>query len=161
VILVDEAAEDVEPMDVERRGSDDCSVAGRRNTEADASVRTLFVVVADVLAKNPVQVTTAENDYPAEALCPHCPYPALRVGIFSWRSDWRLDHPDALRAENFVEAGGELGVSIADEELDGMAAVSEITNQIAGHLGDERSVRVIGDTEDVHLRVASSITKST
>src|SRR5664280_3543032 len=62
-----------------------------------------------------------------------------------------LDHPDALGAEYLVEVGGELGVPVPDQELDRATALGEITDQVAGHLGDERTGRMVGDTEDVHL----------
>ena len=119
--------------------------------EVDSPVRTLLVVVPDVVAEDPFEVTLAQNEHPVEAFRPHRPHPALRVGVGPRGSDRCLDHPDALRAEHLVEAGGELGITVPDEELDRATAVGEITDQVAGHLSDERTGRMVGDPEDVHL----------
>ena len=63
---MDEAAEDVEPTDVERHGSGDCYVAGRGNAEADATMRTLLVVMTDVVVKDSFEVATAHDQQPVE-----------------------------------------------------------------------------------------------
>ncbi len=42
-------------------------------------------------------------------------------------------------------------VSRSDQELDGSIAVGQVTHQVAGHLGDERTLRMDGDAEDVRL----------
>ncbi len=63
--------------------------------------------------------------------------------------------------EHLVEAGAELCITVTDEELDRATAVGEITDQVAGHLGDERAGRLVGDTEKVDPPVESSMTKST
>ena len=83
-------------------------------------------------------MTLAQNEQPVETFSPNCPHPPLRVCVGPRRSNWCLDDPDALRAEYLVEAGGELGVTVPDEELDRATTVGEITDQVAGHLGDER-----------------------
>jgi len=48
-----------------------------------------------------------------------------------------FDHPDVIGAKHLVEAGGELGISVADKELHGPAALCEIGDEVAGKLGDE------------------------
>jgi hypothetical protein len=57
------------------------------------------------------------------------------------------DHPDAFGAEHLVEAGTELGVPIPNEELDRSTAVYQITDQVAGYLGDDGTVRMVGAAE--------------
>ena len=119
-------------MDVQRRGSGDDRAVRDRHAEVDSPVRALLVVVPDVAEKDSFEVTVAQNEQPVETFCPHRPHPALRVRVGPRRSDRCLDYPDALRAEHLVEAGGELGVPVPDEELDRATAVGEIADQVAG-----------------------------
>jgi hypothetical protein len=147
---VDEATKHVVTVDaMERRGSAADLTGGY--FKIDSTVRAPSVVMADVLAKFPFEVTVVQNEQPVEAFGAHGPHPALCVGIGPGRSDWRLDHPDALGAKHLVEAGRELGVPIPDQELDRPTAVHEITNQVTGHLRDKRSGRMVSHTQDVHL----------
>src|SRR5664280_1565611 len=114
-ILVDEATKHVVTVDaMERRGSAADLTGGY--FKIDSTVRAPSVVMADVLAKFPFEVTVVQNEQPVEAFGAHGPHPALCVGIGPGRSDWRLDHPDALGAKHLVEAGRELGVPIPDQE---------------------------------------------
>jgi hypothetical protein len=76
----------------------------------------MLVVVPDVLVQNPVQVTTAENEDPVQALRPYRSHPAFRVGIGSRRTNGGFDDPDALGGEHLVEAGRELGIPVPDQE---------------------------------------------
>lgn len=78
VVLVDKAAKHIVTMDVYRRGSGGEPVAGHRNAEVDAPMRTLLVVVADVLPKDSFEVTMSHYEDPVEAFGPHCPHPAFR-----------------------------------------------------------------------------------
>src|SRR6202035_4525668 len=48
------------------------------------------------------------------------------------------------------EAGGELGVTIADEEAEVTPGVLEVRRKVAGPLGHPGTVGVGGDTEQVH-----------
>src|SRR5664280_1281716 len=96
-------------------------------------------------------MASTEDEHVVEAFVSHGSHPAFRVGVGSRRPDRCPDHPDALGAEHFVEGCCELGVPIPDQELDRSAAVHQITDQVAGHLSDEGTVRTVGDAEDVHL----------
>ena len=98
----------------------------------------------------------AEDDDPVEAFCPHRSQPALCVRAGSRRSNRRLDHSDAFGAKQLVEAGGELDVPVPVEELDGATPAGEITDQVASNLGDERTGRMVGDSEDAHLSCRQS-----
>jgi hypothetical protein len=78
-ILVDEATEHVVTVDaMERRGSAADLTGG--HFKIDSTVRALSVVMADVLAKYPFEVTVAQNEQPVEAFGAHGPHPALCVG---------------------------------------------------------------------------------
>src|SRR5664280_2861405 len=142
---------DVATIDVERRGNAGQSAVGHGHTEIDATMWTLSVVVGDVLPKHSLQLPASEDEHVVETFVAHGSHPAFRVGIGPGRSDRCLDHPDALGAQDLVEAGRELGVPIRDQELDGSTAVYKAADQVASHLGDEHTGRMVGDTEDVQL----------
>ncbi len=109
----------------------------------------MLVVMADVVAKDGFEMTTAKNERPVEALFTYGPYPALRDRVRAWRPDGCLDHLDAFRGEHLVEAGGELRVAVSDQEPERPSVLGEIACEVAGNLGDEGAGRMIGDPEDV------------
>jgi hypothetical protein len=117
--------------------------------ESKAAVRPMLVVMADVVAKDGFEMTTAKNERPVEALFTYGPYPALRDRVRAWRPDGCLDHLDAFRGEHLVEAGGELRVAVSDQEPERPSVLGEIACEVAGNLGDEGAGRMIGDPEDV------------
>ena len=112
-------------------------------------MKALLVVVAGTLTEDSLEVALAKDEQPIEALRPDRSHPSFRVSVGPWRSDGRLDHPDSLGAEHLVEAGGGLGVPVPDEELDGAPSFGQITDWVAGYLGDEGAGRMLGDSEDV------------
>jgi hypothetical protein len=114
-------------------------------------MRALLVAVSDIFTKYSFEVTVTQDEHPVKAFDANRPHPALRVGIGPRRSDWRLDDPDAFGAEHLGEAGGEPGVPIPDRELDGSTSVGHVTLDVARHLGDKRTCRMVGDTKDLHL----------
>jgi hypothetical protein len=71
----------------------------------------------------------------------------------------RSDDPDTEGGDG-IEGGGEFGVAIADEEPESLAGVVEFHGQVAGLLGQPRAGGVCGDPEDVHARLACSMTKN-
>jgi hypothetical protein len=144
VILVDEAAANVVTMDA-IGGRDGRNSLTRGYLEIDAAVRPSAVVMADVLSKDSLEVVMAEDEHPIEAFGPDGSHPALRVGVGSRRTNRGLSHTDAFGKEHLVEAGRELGVPIADQELDGASPISQIAKEVAGHLGDPRTDWMFGD----------------
>src|ERR1035437_2357090 len=72
------------------------------------------------------------------------------VRVSTRRTHRRADALDADRGEDFVEAGGELGVAVADEESEVPTGILQVRGEIAGHLCDPWAVRVGGGSEDVH-----------
>ena len=112
-------------------------------------MRPVLVIVLDVVAKDCIEMTTAKNERPVEALFPDGPYPPLRDRVRVGRADGRPDLLDAFGDEHLVEAGGELRVTVSDEELKGPTLLSEIACEVTGNLGDEGAGRMIGDPEDV------------
>jgi hypothetical protein len=82
-------------------------------------MRTILVVVGQVLGQNLLEMARTEDEDSVEALS------AGRANkTFGDRdrdrargSNGRADDSDALRAEGFIEAGGELGVSVSTRNL--------------------------------------------
>src|ERR1035441_5370968 len=75
---------------------------------------------------------------------------ALGVRVRTRRTDRSTDGLDTDRGEHLVEAGGELGVAVADEESEVPTGILQVRGEIAGHLGGPWAVRVGGGSEDVH-----------
>jgi hypothetical protein len=119
------------------------------------------VVALDVLPKDSLEMTMAEDEDPVEAFSPHRPHPTFSEGIGPRRSDRRLDDSDTFGPEYLVETRCKLGVAIPDQELHGLTTVQEISYQVASHLGDEGAGRMGSDSEDVYFSCPNSMTKST
>ena len=73
--------------------------------------------------------------------------PALADRVRSGCLDWSPEDLDAFGGEDGVEAGGVLGVPVADEEPKGCLEVHE---QGTGLLGHPRPGRVLGEGKKVH-----------
>src|SRR5664280_803812 len=71
------------------------------------------------------------------------------VRVRTRRTDRSADGLDTDRGEHLVEAGGELGVAVADEESEHPTGILQVRGEIAGHLCDPWAVRVGGGSEDV------------
>jgi hypothetical protein len=69
-----------------------------------------------------------------EALWPHGPYPALRVGVCPARANGCPDDPGPLRPKDLVERSRVPGVSVPDEEA-GTGALGEFEQKVPGLLG--------------------------
>ena len=109
---------------------------------------TVRVVVLDVLGEHGLQMAAAEDEHPVEALAPDGADHALTDGVGPGCPDRALDDPDALGGEDGVEGSGELGVAVADEELDRGRLVGEVHREVAGLLGHPLGDRVGGDAGD-------------
>ena len=59
-------------------------------------MRPVLVIVLDVVAKDCIEMTTAKNERPVEALFPHGPYPALRDRV---RQSRQLHLMETVRPE--------------------------------------------------------------
>ena len=76
---------------------------------------------------------------------------ALSGSPLLWRSD--------VGAEDLIEAGGELGVTVAEEELGLEGAILEFPGQVPSLLSDPLAGGVGGDAAEVDLRLWSSMKK--
>jgi hypothetical protein len=72
--------------------------------QIERSVRTLAVVMVDVLAQDALELTTADDEQPVEALLAQRADEALGVRIGVRGLDGRADDPDAVGPEDLVEA---------------------------------------------------------
>jgi hypothetical protein len=87
-----------------------------RRLEMERPVGTVPVVVRDVDPKDLLEVTSANDEQPVEALSADRPHPAFGVGV-GVRGLHRCDqHLGALGAEHVVEAAGELRVAVAQHK---------------------------------------------
>ena len=149
-VLVDEPTQYVVASNIaESRGSRGHCTDRCWHSESKATVRPMLIVMPDVVAKDCFEMMTAENERPVEALFPDGPYPPLRDRVRAGRSHRCLDHLDTFGDEHLVEAGGELGVAVSDQEPERPSVLGEISREVAGNLGDKRAGRMIADTEDV------------
>ena len=108
-------------------------------------MRPVLVVMQDVGREDVLEGTAAEDQEPLEALAPRCPDPALGVRPRLRRPHRRLDHPDALGAEDLVELAAEPAVTVTNEKQRPDALVVELHQQVARLPAHPASVGVGGD----------------
>src|ERR1019366_8922342 len=111
---------------------------------------TVVVVVDDVVGQYVLQVTATEDQHPVQTLTTHRADEAFGEGVGPWSPDWGANDPNALRAEDLVEARSELGVSVSDQKLDRVSPVGEHQAEVAGLLDSPRPSRVSRDPHHVH-----------
>ena len=70
-------------------------------------MRSVEVVVVDVLADHTFEMATTEDEHPVEALTTNGSDEPLCEGVGTRCSNGCADNPDALGAENLIEAGSE------------------------------------------------------
>src|ERR1700694_2282939 len=75
-----------------------------------------MIVMSDVNAQDPLEVTAPEDQQPVQALSSYCSDPAIRVGVGLRGSDRGANYADPLGAEDLIEWTAELGVTIADQK---------------------------------------------
>lgn len=66
-------------------------------------MRTVVVVVDDVVGQHVLQMTATEDQHPAQTLTTHRADEALGEGIGPWSPDWGADDPDVLRPETSLK----------------------------------------------------------
>ena len=84
-----------------------------------------------------------------EALGAYGTHESLRVRVCTRRAHRGADGLDADGGENLVEAGGELGVPVADEEPEASTGLFEIGGEVAGDLSHPWVIGIGRGTEDV------------
>src|SRR5713226_7395939 len=85
----------------------------------EGTMRPLAVVVVDVDAEHPFEVTAVE-DQPVQTLGTYGPHEALRDRVCLRRSYRRPHDPGARATEDCVEGAAVLAVAVADQEPDAL-----------------------------------------
>src|SRR5664280_1287135 len=109
-------------------------------------VRPVLVVMDHVLGQDSLQMSTTEDEHPVEALSAYGADEALGEGVGLRSSDRGTDDPDALGLEDLVEARGELGVPVMDQELDWMDPIFQHHGQVPRLLDNPGAGRMSGDS---------------
>ena len=107
----------------------------RRWVLIERPMRTVRVVVLDVLLQYQLQVAWSGDQEVVEALPAQGADPAFRDGVRAGCSNWGADDADVGTGEDCVEGGGELGVAVTDQETDSLGVAAEVQEQVAGLLG--------------------------
>jgi len=150
LVLVDQPAEQVtaaQAIEVDHVG-EWLPVAERRPL-AERPVRAMLVEMPDVSDEHVVEVAAADNQQSIEALAADAADPALGVCSRLGRPYRRLNHTDALGAEDLVEITSELAVAVADEKPRPDAFVAKLHEQVARLLGHPAAVRIGRDPGEV------------
>jgi hypothetical protein len=82
------------------------------------------VVVLDILVDDSIEMSTAKDQHPVQTFAADSADEAFSEGVGLRRPNRSTDGPNAIGAEDLVEAGGELGVAIADQECDRLSALA-------------------------------------
>jgi hypothetical protein len=107
------------------------------------------------------RVPSRQHEQVVEAVLAHGPHPAFGERVRPWRADRREDGLGTDRDEGLVEAGGELGVQVSDDEAQAASDVFELRRKVAGDLGYPRPVRAGGHPQNVYDPLLTLITNST
>jgi hypothetical protein len=117
---------------------------------AQALVRAVVIDMAHVLVENGAGVSFVEDQQPVGALGADAADEPFRGAVRPGRTGRDLHNADAFGGEHGVESGGELGIPIADQEVEGADLLTEVDQQSAGGLGGLGRGRVSGGPQDVH-----------
>lgn len=99
-------------------------------------VRSVRVVVPGILGQGPGGVVFVVEQDVVGALAVDGAYEPLGVTVRSGSSWWCLGDRGVLVAEQGVGAGGERGVSVADEEAERADVIVQFYGQVASGLSD-------------------------
>jgi hypothetical protein len=92
-------------------------------------MRPVAVVVLGVLMHDGSEMSTTEDEHPVETFTPDSADETLSEGVATRCPNRSSDDPDALGAEDLIESGCELGIAIADQELDRLGTLGELIGQ--------------------------------
>src|SRR5664279_732207 len=118
-VFADDAADPGAAMDAKGvEVSDRCREGLQRRGLAEGAVRPVLVVMGLVLTKDLQQVDLVPDQRLVEQFTSAAADPALHDRVCAGCSDGAAQDPDAGVAKHGVDGGGELGVAIAEQELD-------------------------------------------
>ena len=96
-------------------------------------VRTVGVVVLDIVPKDLLEAAAADDQQPVQALGAHRPDPTLRMGV----GDGGLHRAQQdLGAEHVVKVAGVLRVVVAQQQVQPSFSFAECHQQVAGLPGN-------------------------
>jgi hypothetical protein len=98
--------------------------------------------VRDVDPKGLLEVASADDQQPVQALGADGLHPALGVRVRLGRLHWGQEHLDALRPEHCIEAVAELGIPVAQHEAYLPAPLAKHQQQVPCLLGDPSTIGV-------------------
>src|SRR6266511_2751485 len=150
LVLVDQPAEQVtaaQAIEVDHVG--EWLPVAERRLLAECPVRAMLVEMPDVSDEHVVEVAAAEDQQSVEALAADAADPAFGVRSRLGRPHRRLNHTDALGAEDLVEITSELAVAVTNEKPRLDAVVAKLHEQVARLLGHPAAVRIGRDPGEV------------
>ena len=104
----------------------------------------------EVLGQHRREVAPSGDQHVVEAFAAQGTDPAFRDRVRARCPDWGADDADVGAGEHGVVGGGELGISVADQEPKLGGAVAEVHQQVAGLLDYPSAGRAGGDPGEVH-----------
>ena len=107
------------------------------------------VVVTGIDAEHVLELTSAEDEQPVEALATDAADPALGVCVRVRRLHACADHGDPFALEDVVEAAAELGVAIVDQQAQRLLPNVDRHQQVARLLGCPGTGRVRGAGDEL------------
>lgn len=123
-------------------------VVGRR-VLVEALVWPVVIEMVHILVEDGAGMSRVVEQHPVGALLANGPNESFGVTVCLRGLRRDSDHVDAFGGDNGVERGGELGVSVADEEAERGDPFAQVPQQVTGGLGSPGRGRVGGHTEDV------------
>jgi hypothetical protein len=121
-----------------------------RCRKPERSMRTMPVVVLDIDPQDLLQVALSYDQEPVQALGADRADPSLGVRVRPGRLHRRHQHLATFGAEHVVEAAGELGVPVAEQEAYPSPSLFQHQHQVAGLLGNPAAVGVGSHPGQVH-----------
>jgi hypothetical protein len=96
-----------------------------------ALVRAVVIEMAHVLVENGAGVSFVVDQQPVGAFGADAADKPFRVAVRPGRTGRDLHNVDAFGGEDGLESGGELGVPVADQEVEGADLIAQVHQQIA------------------------------
>jgi hypothetical protein len=137
-ILMDQATEPISSHHPPSRHEDPRFVRPEWRHLSQGAVRTVDVVMVNVLDQYSLQMPTSQDQHPVQDLTTDRADPPLGVRVRPRRPHRRDEHLDPLRSQDHVEHGGEPGITIADQEPEPGDILTDLHDQVSGLLCDPR-----------------------
>jgi hypothetical protein len=134
-VLVDQTTEDRRPPNrAGRTGSLSCAAVDRRAL-LESAVWAVSGVVGLVVSQHVHELALVEDRYPVQALAADGADPPFGVSVGLRRARRTGQHRDAGAGEHGVEAGSELGITIAEEEPEPASPLPQISQEVTWPAG--------------------------